>query len=221
MNAMFILIVGGGKVGSSLGRILKGMGYEISIVEGRSSRFDLLQREFEDQVHFGDGTEIFVLEQAGMARADMVVAVTGDDEDNIVIGQIAREKFGVDKIIARVNNPRNQQTFDLLGIAPTVSATTSIISLIEHEVPEHKMVHLLDLRNEGLAVVDMEVPESSRIVGQQVSEVPMPEGARIIAVFRETGAFLPKPDTVIEPHDRVLVILSIPVEQDVRRVFVE
>ena len=119
-------------------------------------RFDQLEAEFEHQVHRGDATELFVLERAGIKRPpDVVVAVTGDDEDNIVICQLARDRYGVETTIARVNDPRNQPYFDLLGITPTVSATASIMGLIEHEVPEHGLIHLLELRKENLEIVEI------------------------------------------------------------------
>ena len=106
----------------------------------------------------GDATEIAVLERAGIARPpDLVLAVTGDDEDNLVIAQIAREGYGVEKVIARVNDPRNQQTFDLLGITQTVCATSGLLGLVEHEVPEHGLVRLLELRREGLEVVEVQI----------------------------------------------------------------
>ena len=109
-------------------------------------------------MHKGDATELFVLERAGIERPpDVVVAVTGDDEDNVIICQLAREKYGVETTIARVNDPRNQPYFDLLGISPTVSATASIMGLIEHEVPEHGLIHLLELRKENLEIVEITV----------------------------------------------------------------
>src|SRR3954451_11375950 len=132
---MYCLIAGGGKVGSKLARKLIRAGHEVTLIEQRSVRFDQLEAELEHQVHKGDATELYVLEQAGIRRPpDIVVAVTGDDEDNIIICKLARERYGVTKVIARVNHPRNQSYFDLLGISPTVSATASIMALIEHEV---------------------------------------------------------------------------------------
>ena len=138
---MYILIAGGGKIGANLARSLlrDGHGHEVTLIEQRRDRYEHLEHEFEHQVQLGDATEIHVLERAGIARPpDVVVAVTGDDEDNIVICQMAREKYGVSKVVARVNDPRNQTHFDLLGISATVSATVSIMALIEHEVPEHE-----------------------------------------------------------------------------------
>src|SRR5262245_49307441 len=135
---MYVLIAGGGKVGSNLARTLIRAGHEVTLIEQRPPRFSMLESEFEHQVHKGDATEIYVLERAGIRRPpDIVVAATGDDEDNIIICQLAREQYGVESVIARVNDPRNQAYFDLLGITPTVSATRSIMALIEHEVPEH------------------------------------------------------------------------------------
>ena len=130
-------------------------------------RFNALEAEFEHQVLRGDATELFVLERAGIKRPpDVVVAVTGDDEDNIVICQLARDRYGVETIIARVNDPRNQAYFDLLGITPTVSATASIMGLIEHEVPEHGLIHLLELRKENLEIVEILDRPRRRLRGQ-------------------------------------------------------
>ena len=121
---MYVLIAGGGKVGANLARSLLRAGHEVTLIEQRPYRFDKLEAEFEHQVIRGDATELFVLERAGIKRPpDLLVAATGDDEDNIVICQLAREKYGVEKVIARINDPRNQPYFDLLGISPTVSAT--------------------------------------------------------------------------------------------------
>ena len=103
-----------------------------------------------------------MLERAGISRADMVIAVTGDDEDNMLICQVAKEKYLVDRIIARVNNPRNREHFELLGIKPVVSATDLILRLIEHEVPEYGLVHLLDLPEQRLEIIEMELPEDSQ-----------------------------------------------------------
>ena len=167
---MYILVAGGGKVGANLARALIEMGHEVTVIEQRQDRFDKLEDELEHQVQHGDATEIYVLERAGIARPpDLVLGVTGDDEDNIVICQIAKEKYGVPKVIARVNDPRNQAHFDLLGISPTVSATSTILALVEHEVPEHGLIHLLELRNENLEIVEVQIEKGSPSVGKTVA----------------------------------------------------
>src|SRR3712207_3280808 len=110
-------------------------------------------------------------------RADLVVAVTGDDEDNLLICQVAKEKYLCERIIARVNNPRNLVHFELLGIEPAVSATDLILRLIEHEVPKYGMIHLLDLPQERLEIIEMVVSDGSAAAGRRVSEVTLPDGA--------------------------------------------
>src|ERR687887_1709271 len=182
---MYVLIAGGGKVGANLARTLMRMGHEVTLIEQRQDRFIQLEEEFEHNVMKGDATELYVLERAGIARPpDIVVAATGDDEDNMVIGQLAREKYGVQKTIARVNDPRNQVHFDLLGISPTVCATSSILALIEHEVPEHELIHLLELRKENLEIVEVQISPEAVCAGKPIERLQLPEGSRLISVKR-------------------------------------
>src|SRR2546421_3624098 len=123
---MYTLVAGGGKAGANVTRSLTRMGHEVTLIEQRPDRFAQLEDEFEHMVQHGDATELYVLERAGISRPpDLVLALTGDDEDNMVICQLAREKYGVDKVVARVNDPRNQAHFDLLGITQTVCAVSN------------------------------------------------------------------------------------------------
>jgi trk system potassium uptake protein len=149
----------------------------------------------------------------------MVIAVTGDDEDNILICQVAKEKYLVDRIIARVNNPRNREHFELLGIRPVVSATDLILRLIEHEVPEYGLVHLLDLPEQRLEIIEMLLPDDSRAAGQRVGDLEMPEGSLLISVLREGRGFVPGPDTVLEAGDEILAVLDPTVEEDLTAYF--
>jgi trk system potassium uptake protein TrkA len=216
---MYVLIAGGGKVGANLTRSLLRTGNEVTLIEQVGYRYDKLEAEFEHQVIRGDATELFVLERAGIKRPpDLVVAATGDDEDNIVIGQIAREKYGVDKVIARINDPRNQPYFDLLGISPTVSATGSIMALIEHEVPEHGLIHLLELRKENLEIVELMVDKGSACEGKTIGTVRLPEGARVISVVRDGKAEIADTDTQLQAGDQVLAILESGKEDELRSV---
>jgi trk system potassium uptake protein TrkA len=218
---MYVLIAGGGKVGANLARTLIRSGTEVTVIEQRSERFDKLEEELEHQVLKGDATELFVLEAAGIRRPpDIVVAVTGDDEDNIVICQLARERYGVGKIIARVNDPRNQSYFDLLGISPTVSATSAIMALIEHEVPEHGLIHLLELRKENLEIVEITVGAKAACAGKTIRQVKLPEGSRVISVVRDGKAEIPDEGTQLEPGDSVLAILEPGKEDELRRILV-
>src|ERR1043166_5801160 len=183
---MYILIAGGGKVGANFARTLLQDGKrEVTLIEQRRDRFERLEQELEHHVLLGDATEIHVLERAGIARPpDVVAALTGDDEDNLVISQLAREKYGVPKVIARVNDPRNQAHFDLLGISPTVSATRGLMALIEHEVPEHDLVHLLELRKENLEIVEVIIDKGAPAAGRRVEALDLPDGSRLISIMR-------------------------------------
>src|SRR3954451_11737484 len=205
---MYAIIAGGGKVGWNLARELMGKGHEVTLIESDRNRYLTIEQELEHVAQYGDATELWVLERAGIARAELVVAVTGDDEDNILICQIAREKYLCDRIIARVNNPRNRRWFELLDIQPAVSATDLILRLIEHEVPSYGLVHLLDLRDEKLEIIEVEVTTGAPAAGKSVSDVELPDGALIISVLRDDGGFVPKADTMIEAGDEVLLVLD-------------
>ena len=219
---MFIIVAGGGKVGSNVARGLRRMSHEVTIIEQRRDRFARLEEEFEHAAIVGDATEIFVLERAGVARPpDLVVAVTGDDEDNMVICQMARERYGVAKVIARVNDPRNQPHFDLLGISPTISATQTIMALVEHEVPEHELIHLLELRKENIEIVEVQIDASSPSAGKRVSGLKMPAGARLIYVIRDGRAEIPDAETELLAGDQVLAILEPGKEDELRRVLLK
>jgi trk system potassium uptake protein TrkA len=219
---MYVLVAGGGVVGANLTRMLLVLGHEVTLIEQRRGRFDSLEAEFEHRVQLGDATELYVLERAGIGRPpDIVVAVTGDDEDNMVICQVARERYGVGKAIARVNDPRNQAHFDLLEISPTVSATSNILAMIEHEVPEHELVHLLELRTENLEIVEVQIGKNSPCAGKRVDRLKMPEGARLISVMRDGHAEIAVGSTELKPGDQVLAILEPGKEQELRRVLLK
>ena len=170
-TAQYIIIVGAGKVGWNLARELIEKGNEVTLIESNRERYLTVEQELEHNIQYGDASELWVLERAGISRADMVIAVTGDDEDNMLICQVAKEKYLVDRIIARVNNPRNREHFELLGIKPVVSATDLILRLIEHEVPEYGLVHLLDLPEQRLEIIEMELPDDSQAAGQRVGDL--------------------------------------------------
>src|SRR6187397_1499800 len=212
---MYVLIVGAGKVGWNLARELLGKGHELTVVESDPARYATVEDELEHAVQYGDGSELWVLDRAGIERADMVIAVTGDDEDNILICQVAREKYGVERVIARCNNPRNLQHFELLGIKPAVSATDLILRLIEHEVPQYGPLHLLDLPQERLEIIEVEVTPGSPAAGKQVQELGMPDGSLVISILRDGTGFVPLADSVVEAGDEVLLVLDTGLEEKI------
>jgi trk system potassium uptake protein len=218
-DRQYIIIVGAGKVGWNLARELIEKGAEVTLIESNRERYLTVEQELEHNIQYGDASELWVLERAGISRADMVIAVTGDDEDNMLICQVAKEKYLVDRIIARVNNPRNREHFDLLGIKPVVSATDLILRLIEHEVPEYGLVHLLDLPEQRLEIIEMELPENSKASGTRVADLQMPEGSLLISVLREGTGFVPNAETVLQSGDEILAVLDPRVEEDLTAYF--
>jgi trk system potassium uptake protein len=217
--ALYVIIAGAGKVGWNLARESLERGDEVTVIEQDRRRYLTVEQELEHAVQYGDATELWVLERAGIQRADLVVAVTGDDEDNLLICQVAKEKYLCERIIARVNNPRNLEHFKLLGIQPAVSATDLILRLIEHEVPRYGLVHLLDLPEERLEIIELEVADGSPAAGRAVKDLGLPDGSLVISILREGGGFVPTGDSVIEPGDEVLVVLDVGIESRVTELF--
>jgi trk system potassium uptake protein TrkA len=216
---VYVIVVGAGKVGLNLARELIDKGNELTIVENSARRYATVEEELEHRAQYGDGSELWVLERAGIERADMVIAVTGDDEDNILICQVAREKYGVERVIARCNNPRNLQHFELLGVKPAVSATDLILRLIEHEVPRYGLLHLLDLPQERLEIIEVEVAQDSPADGTQVRDLGIPEGSLVISILRDGNGFVPLADSEVKAGDEVLLVLDTGLEDRVTERF--
>jgi trk system potassium uptake protein TrkA len=217
---VYVIIAGAGKVGWNLARELISKEHEVTVIEASRDRYLVVEEELEHAVQYGDATELWVLERAGISRADLVIAVTGDDEDNMLICQVAKEKYLCERIVARVNNPRNLEHFKLLGVQPAVSATDLILRLIEHEVPQYGLVQLLRLEEERLEIIEVEVAQESPAAGVRVADVTLPEGSLIISILpKDGGGFVPNDDTVIEAGDEVLLILDPGLEADITAQF--
>ena len=189
---MYVLIVGAGKVGWNLARELIAKQHEVTVIESDPVRFSVVEQELEHSAQYGDGSELWVLERAGIERADLVMAVTGDDEDNILISQVAREKYGVTRVVARCNNPRNLQHFELLGVKPAVSATDLILRLIEHEVPEVRA--RAPARPPGGAARDHRAGGRAGLVadGKQVQDLGLPGRLAGHLDPADGGGFVPR-----------------------------
>lgn len=218
---MYIIVVGGGKVGYYLTKTLLSEGYEVLLIERNPEKAELFQDRFGAVVVFGDGAEAGTLKTAGAARADVVIAVTGEDEDNLVICQIAKRKFNVERTIARVNNPKNEQLFKMLGIDVTVSQTNHIMHLIEQSIPGSAFVHLMSLQHPDLAIIDAKIHEDSPVANTTVADIALPENCIIAAISRGAELILPGPTTAIRPGDDVIAISSRDREDDLRRLFAE
>ncbi len=217
---MYIIVVGGGKVGYYLAKTLLEEGNEVLVIEKDAHRCSLLTDELaEASILQGDGCEVAYMAEAGMRRADVVVAVTGDDEDNLVICQVARVRFNVPRTVARVNNPKNQAIFRKLGIDVTVSSTELILSQIEQVLPAQSLFHLLTLRSVGISFIELEIPPTSPALGRPVRDLGIPDDSVLPLVIRqEEKPIIPFGDTVLEAGDQVIAVTSEASEVTLRRI---
>ena len=214
---MFIIVAGAGKVGYHLARALVG-DHEVLILELDQGRVDFVAEELgSDVIMQGDACDAATMERAGMERADLVAAVTGDDEDNLTVCQIAKAKFSVPRAVARINNPQNETLFRKLGIDSTVSATNLIMAHIEQELPWRGLIPLVTLRGRSLELVEVRIPVEARIVGHKVSEALLPQGSLISLIIDSDGnPRVPTPDTTVHADDIVLAVTSIESEEPLR-----
>lgn len=216
---MYIIVVGGGKVGYYLTKSLLEEGHEVLVVEKDPRKCAVLMDELRVNVLQGDGCEAAVMMEAGMSRADVVIAVTGDDEDNLVVCQVAKQKFNVSRTIARINNPKNESIFRKLGIDVTVSSTERILSQIERGIPAQSLVHLLTLRNVGVSFVELEVPPNSPALGRPLRELGIPDDCILPLVIRGgREGIIPYGDTMLQPGDQVIAVTSEASEETIRRI---
>lgn len=219
---MYIIIVGGGKVGYYLSKSLVNKGHEILLIEQDGKKCERIAEELGSICVRGDGCEASTLAEAGTARSDMVIAVTGDDEDNLVVCQMAKKKFNVPRTIARVNNPRNEQIFRKLGIDITVSSTNVILEHIEHELPTRALVHMLSLKNYNLEILELTIAEGAAANGKRVKDLNLPPDCLISAIINPgIGAQIPSGDTVLNPGDELVVVTRPENEEQLRQYLTE
>jgi trk system potassium uptake protein len=217
----YVIVVGGGRVGFYLAKELIEQGYEVLVIEKDEfgPRASYIADQLGSAVIRGDGCEASVLEEAGTARAAMLIAVTGDDEDNLVACQVAKGRFGVPKTIARLNDPRNERLFTALGIDVTVSATTAILDKIEMELPLHRLHRLLHLKQSDLDLVEIQLPDRGGAVGKRLKDVYLPQGSLVILLVDTEGTpRLPTSESVLRGGDEVIAITRGETEDALRTV---
>ena len=204
---MYIVIVGGGRVGYYLAKALLAEGHEILLIERDPAVCQTINDELGSICSRGDGCEVTTLMEAGTRRADMFVAVTGEDQHNLVACQLAKHKFEVPRTIARIKNPRNEELFKKLGIDVTISSTNIIMEHITEEVPTHPVTHLMEIRDGGLEVVEVRVPASSTSVGKAVKDLSLPSGSILFLLIRKAQKpVVPVPTTVLMAGDQVIAV---------------
>jgi trk system potassium uptake protein TrkA len=217
---MYVIVAGGGKVGYYLAQHLLAEEHEVLLIERNPERVSEINEVLGSVAITGDAAEAGTLIAAGAPRADVVVAVTGEDEDNLVICQMAKEKFHVARTIARVNNPKNENLFRMLGVDVTVSQTNYILNLIEQAIPEHAFIHLLSLRHEDLAIVDAKVSETSAVAHRAIAEIDLPPNTAIAAIARGPNLIVPSPATELLPGDDIIAVAHQDQEDGLRRLLV-
>ena len=214
---MYIIVVGGGKVGFQLAKELVEANHEVLIIEQDAQKCAEITDELGDIVMEGDGCEATVLDKAGTQRADMLLAVTGDDEDNLVSCQVAKERFNVARTVARINNPKNEEIFRKLQVDITVSATSAIMAHIEQELPTHHLIPLMKLKGSGLEIVEVRIPDDSRVVGQPIKNILLPYQSMISLVVGEDGQpKVPSGETILHAGDEVVAVTMHESEESLR-----
>jgi trk system potassium uptake protein TrkA len=204
---MYIIVVGGGKVGYYLTKTLLSEGHEVLVIERDPAKSEWMVEELGSVCIRGDGCEAATLADAGTARAEMLIAVTNEDEDNLVACQVAKHRFQVPRTIARLNNPKNETIFKKLGIDVTVSSTNLILEHIEQEVPTHPLMHLLTLENAEFEIVEVKIPSSSAAVGKAVKDLDLPAGVILSLLIRgQQRPQVPTEDTILEAQDQVVAV---------------
>ena len=203
---MFIVIVGCSASGYHLSKALIAGGHEVVVIEQSLERFDLLRDELGTVALLGDGTEELTLKRAGIARADVVVSLTGVDATNLVISQMAKHIFHVPRTMALIKDPKNEPLFHEVGIDVVVNSTHLVLESMEAGVPGRPLVHLMNLRVPGLELVSISIPEDSNIIGKHINEIELPPNSFITLMVKKTGATLPNGRSVVEAEDEIVAV---------------
>ena len=216
---MYTIIIGGGRIGYYLAKALLNEKHEVLVVEKKPNVCETITEEMGSICIRGDGCETSTLVEIGTSRADMFIAVTGDDEDNLVACQVAKHKFSVPRIIARIRNPKNKTLFKKLGVDVTVSSTDIILESIEQEVPTHPLTHLLTIRDRGLEIVDIKIPPGSITVGKSIQELVLPPESVLSLIIRKASSpIVPTTNTVLQAEDQVIAVTTPESEEALRMV---
>jgi len=214
---MYIVVVGGGKVGYFLSKELLEAGHELVIMEKNAGRARQIADELGSIVLNRDGCEGKHLAEAGANRAAIVAAVTGDDEDNLVVCQMAKHHFDVPRTIARVNNPKNEDLFKHLGVDEIISPTRMALASIEQDIPVHELLHLAQLKGGELQLLEAQIAADSPAIGRRATDIPLPDGCSLFVLLRGSSVQAIRGDTVFQTGDKVLAIAKAECEVQLRR----
>jgi len=217
---MYIVIVGAGRVGFNLAQKLIQDNHTVTVIEEDLARCEGISQNLNALVINGDGCEPRFMEDAEVGRADVVAAVTADDEDNLVICQIAKEVFGVRRTVARVNNPKNERIFTELGVDVPVNATKIIAKIIEEEASFEDFITLMTFKRGKLALVRVDLTTESPVIDKAVRDIGLPENSVLVSILRGDTIIVPKGDTVLKNGDDIVALTAIENEQQLLDVLV-
>ncbi len=214
LKPLYIVIVGGGNIGYYLSKALLNQGHEVLIIEREVRKCERLEDELGSCCMRGDGCETAVLTEAGLNRADVLIATTSQDEDNLVSCQVAKHRFKVPRTIALVNNPINENIFKKLGIDGTISVTNTILEHVEQEIPAHPLIHLLTMSGQMEEVVELLVTKESPAIGKSIGHLRLPADTTVALLMREgERPRIPNTDTVLKENDRIIALTTIDSEK--------
>lgn len=216
---MYIIVGGGGDIGYYVTKSLLDQGHEVLLLEKEPVRFLALKEELGQSVYRGDACEARTMDEVGANRADVVIAVTGEDEDNMVICQVARERYKVARTMARLNNPKHEEIFQKAGIDIVVSPTKTILSLIEAELPSTRFVPLMTLKSAGLEIIEMRISAESPVVGKTLGQINLSRSCNLALIIRQKEFITPNADTVLLANDDVFALVNREGEEELRGAF--
>ncbi len=217
---MYIIVVGAGKVGFSLAKRLCQNKHSVAIIDKDRVLCEEVAKEIEALVINGDACEPRILEEAGIEKADVLASVTGEDEDNLIICQLAKEKFNVRRTVGRVNNPDNERTFAELGVDIPVNSTTIISKIIEEEVSFSDFVNLMSFKRGKLAIVRVDLPEDSPVINKQIYQIRLPEDSVLVSIVRGEEVIVPKGNTVLKSGDDIVALTVVGNEQQLLNILI-
>lgn len=219
---MFAVIVGGGKVGSYLAETMQAKNHRVTMIEQRPEKVEKFRKESALNVIEGDGCEPYILEKAQLNKADVVIAVTGHDEDNLVVCLLAKLEYNVPLTIGRINNPRNAWMFDKKrGVDIAVSSPHIIASLLEEEVSLGDVISLFKLRKGEVSLVQTKLTEKSKAVKKTVADLCLPENCVIAVVMRGDEIFIPQGGMTLEVGDEILAVSTVQNEEEIKKTLSE
>ncbi|HUH16762.1 MAG TPA: TrkA family potassium uptake protein [Methylomirabilota bacterium] len=217
---MYVVVIGGGNVGYYLTKELLAAGHEVVVIEEDTARARTIADELGNIVVANDGCEGRYQAEAGMGRADVMAAVTGDDAVNLAACQIAKMRFNVPRAISRINDPKNEKLFRQLAIDETVSPTRAILGVIEHQIPVHDLLHLAELEGGELQIVEAQLDADSPVIGRDVGDLELPHGSTIAIIIRDDRAQAPQSNMRLRSGDKLLAVTSSTAEAELRSLLI-